>query len=172
MNILEREYEFIKVGRLEVATTNIYCPELAICEDKEECYSNFWQVEEIDRRLKEKGYRVTTREDLIYLAGLGSYWVKKEEKGNDIAGRFFGKKANKATIDNLNGCVFFPAAGKCSNSGTLNYQGGYAYYWSSTHFNTNYAYVLLFYSGGVYPGTNLLTKNLGATVRCVRNINV
>ena len=114
------------------------------------------------------GCRVATREDLIYLARLGSHWVKKGERGNDIAGRFFGENAKEATMEDLKGCVFLPAAGYCSDSGRLINQYSNAYYWSSTQANTYYAYYLYYSSGGLNMYADY--KYLGLQVRCARDI--
>ncbi|MDE5638906.1 MAG: DUF1566 domain-containing protein, partial [Odoribacter sp.] len=45
--------------------------------------------------------------------------------------------------------------------------GSSAYYWSSTFYNTNNAYVLNFNSGGVNPQNNDNKYN-GFAVRCVK----
>ncbi|MDR3184087.1 MAG: hypothetical protein LBT49_01580, partial [Prevotellaceae bacterium] len=59
--------------------------------------------------------------------------------------------------------------GACSSGGTLYNQGSYAYYWSSTYNGTNYAYRLNFDSSNTDPGTTTGLKNIGVSVRCVRN---
>ncbi|MDR3184951.1 MAG: hypothetical protein LBT49_06050 [Prevotellaceae bacterium] len=49
-------------------------------------------------------------------------------------------------------------------------QGYYAYYWSSTYYNSAYAYNLRFTGSGTNPGTsNNYAKYNGFSVRCVRN---
>ncbi len=59
-------------------------------------------------------------------------------------------------------------SGYSTDTGTLNSQGSYAYYWSSSINNTYYVHILYFHSAGVHPATTHF-KNYGATVRCVRN---
>jgi uncharacterized protein (TIGR02145 family) len=61
--------------------------------------------------------------------------------------------------------------GYCGSGGGLTSQGSSAHYWTSTHADKNFAYRLNFSNTGVYPGTNNSSnyKNLGFTVRCVRN---
>ena len=43
--------------------------------------------------------------------------------------------------------------------------GAYGFYWSSTPYGSNSAYVLLFYSGGIITDFNF--RYLGFSVRCV-----
>jgi hypothetical protein len=172
MKILEQDYEFTKVGNLYVATTNLYHPKLAIRKASGNHYFDFYAVEKLDETLieYEPGIRVTTRDDLKYLASLGSHWVKAGEKGNTIAGRFFGERAQEATMDDLKGCVFFPALGYCFR-GTLHAQGSFAGYWSSTYFSNYHAYYLYFFSSNTSPGTDWNRKNFGFPVRLVKNAN-
>jgi uncharacterized protein (TIGR02145 family) len=59
--------------------------------------------------------------------------------------------------------------GYCTNSGSLGGQGGSAYYWSSTYFDSDNAYRLTFNSNNVRPGINAANNYAGFTVRCVRN---
>jgi hypothetical protein len=60
-------------------------------------------------------------------------WRAKDEVGNKIAGMFIGENAKEATISDLKGCVFFPAAGyrKDAANGALTDLGvkGYYLYW-------------------------------------------
>ena len=54
------------------------------------------------------------------------------------------------------------------NSGSLNDAGSYGYYWSSTAYSSTYAYTLYFYSGYVYPSSNIsLYRYDGQSVRCL-----
>jgi hypothetical protein len=172
MKILERDYDFTKVGNLYVATTNLYYPELAMHEASGNHYFNFYKVEELGKTLTnhEPGIRVATRDDLRYLARLGSHWVEAGEKGNTIAGRFFGERAQEATMDDLKGCVFFPALGYCSYD-SLYGQGSQADYWSSTVYSggTNSAYYLYYRSGAL--GLYDLNKRYGFPARLVKNAN-
>jgi uncharacterized protein (TIGR02145 family) len=48
-------------------------------------------------------------------------------------------------------------------------QGRVAYYWSSTFANNNNAYILYFSSGSIRPGNGTEGKNIGLSVRCVKN---
>jgi uncharacterized protein (TIGR02145 family) len=59
--------------------------------------------------------------------------------------------------------------GFCFSNGSLANQGYNYNYWSSTYINTSNAYCLSFISSSVNPGTNDPNKNLGISVRCIRN---
>lgn len=65
------------------------------------------------------------------------------------------------TIDGINGVkfmnkndhsvyVFFPTSGRCGGSG-LTQRGSSGYYWSSTYYNSDYAYCMIVISSGVSP---------------------
>jgi uncharacterized protein (TIGR02145 family) len=58
--------------------------------------------------------------------------------------------------------------GTCNSDGSLNGQGSYALYWSSTYYSSNDAYNLNFNSSYVYPAS-YYSKYNGQSVRCVRN---
>jgi uncharacterized protein (TIGR02145 family) len=59
--------------------------------------------------------------------------------------------------------------GLCRNTGTLGYQGSYAYYWTCTRNSTVVAYCVSFDPTSIYPGTSTSSKHYGSSVRCVRN---
>jgi uncharacterized protein (TIGR02145 family) len=59
--------------------------------------------------------------------------------------------------------------GYCNSSGSLDYQGVSAYYWSSTYISPTGAYLLYFYSGSTGPGMSTNYKYDGFSVRCVKN---
>jgi uncharacterized protein (TIGR02145 family) len=59
--------------------------------------------------------------------------------------------------------------GNCDQSGSLKYQGSYAFYSSSTNSSNTNSYRLYFTSGTTAPGTNASYKYTGFLVRCVRN---
>jgi uncharacterized protein (TIGR02145 family) len=58
--------------------------------------------------------------------------------------------------------------GRCDSGGSLDGQGDYADYWSSTYYGNSSAYHLYFDSGLVRP-TAASSKHSGFSVRCVRN---
>ena len=66
------------------------------------------------------------------------------------------------------GCVFLPAAGHRNGTSVYNV-GLQGNYWSSTYFNSNYAYGLGFASGGQYPSL-YGSRYYGRSVRLVRSV--
>ena len=64
------------------------------------------------------------------------------------------------------GAVFLPAAGYIYGR-SVSYVGRYGYYWSSSAYNEDCAYHLLFYSGKVIPGYPD-PRHFGCSVRLVR----
>lgn len=174
MNILGKQHEIIKVGKLEIMKSNFHYSKQAIYKRNGECYFDFsatWKIDELLRK-EGTGFRVFTKKDFACLAGLGSRWVNCGEAGNNIAGYFFGERAHKiTTIDDPKGCVFFPACGLySSNENKLIGQNDFAYYWSSSTFCDNSAYILYFHGNSIYPGTVNFNKNYGLSVRCVRDL--
>ncbi|MBR4836860.1 MAG: hypothetical protein IK004_00285 [Bacteroidales bacterium] len=78
-----------------------------------------------------------------------------------------------------NGAVFLPAAGVRSTNTVSYYDGDpdknpYGYYWSSTNYNTNYAYFMRFGQSSLtsdsHDGSNHY-KSFGHSVRLVRTVN-
>ena len=53
------------------------------------------------------------------------------------------------------------------SGGSVDTRGGNGYFWSSTAYSSNTAYLLHLSSSGVYPGTGSYNKYYGRTVRCV-----
>ena len=68
------------------------------------------------------------------------------------------------------GCVFLPAAG-ARGGATVVQVGSYGYYWSSTANggDVNYAYCVIFYSGGMAPASSSYRDD-GFSVRLVRPV--
>ena len=99
------------------------------------------------------GWRVPTQNELITLNALGSTFVNASEKGNAVAGSFFGPNyASCNFASDMVGCIFLPV----DNNYTYNFVG---YYWSSTS-----GIALQFaYNGGAI--TNIGSP---AFVRCVQ----
>lgn len=57
--------------------------------------------------------------------------------------------------------------GGWGNGSSVDYAGSYGYYWSSTYYDTNYAYSMGFNSSGVLP-QYYSNKYDGFAVRCVK----
>ncbi|MDR0575537.1 MAG: fibrobacter succinogenes major paralogous domain-containing protein [Tannerella sp.] len=168
MKLLGYEYEYVKVGKLEVATTNLYYSKLAIGENNGNYYFDYLTACQIDELLVAEGtgFRVPTVENFAYLGTLGGRWVVAE--GNEIAGCFFGKHCGEAAFDDPKDCVFFPALGYIDTDSGLLCQQGYGYYWSRTYTNSPHAYILRLYDELVYPGVPSHDIAHGLSVRCVR----
>lgn len=66
------------------------------------------------------------------------------------------------------GCVFLPAAG-CRTGTSVEWVGSYGYYWTSTVYDTGYAYSVYFDSGKVNPESKL-KRYYGYSVRLVRQV--
>jgi len=119
------------------------------------------------------GWRLPTQAEYQLLHDAGTTWVgASSARGNAVAGRFYGPNHNNAVLcnlpNNMNGCVFLPAAGYRNNSdGALTNQGTYGSYWSSTQNSATIGYSLYFLSGASYPANNL-SKAYGFSVRCVQ----
>lgn len=66
------------------------------------------------------------------------------------------------------GCVFLPAAGRRSGT-SLDREGSYGYYWSSSYYNSDKAYYAFFYSS-YHSQQGAEYRNFGYSVRLVRNV--
>ena len=118
-----------------------------------------WQ-EAIDAA-RSVGKRLPTREELKALYYLNSTWDDERK------GRWFGGNHDS----DHKGSLFLPAAGLLySNSGELAGTSSYGYYWSLSpnYGGDNYAGILNFDSGYVYP-PNSCYRAYGFSVRCVRD---
>ena len=87
-------------------------------------------------------------------------WWNGNGLGCDIGGDL--------STNNATGFSAIPA-GYCLGSTSFGDEGDYAYFWSSTEENENNAYLrfLFYYSPMVYR--NAYNKNLGRSIRCLRN---
>ena len=120
------------------------------------------------------GWRLPTKDEYIALDAnsnpTGGVWVAaSSNRGNAVAGRFYGKRAGSCSLpDDMTGCVFFPASGGRNYSvGTLTTRDASGYCWSSTQVSSTNGYYLYFISTSSYPTYNN-SKLLGLPIRCVR----
>ncbi len=66
------------------------------------------------------------------------------------------------------GCVFLPAAGTRNGTSVLD-AGAYGYYWSATHYLSNYAYHLYCWSNEINP-SRYYNRNRGFSIRLVQDV--
>jgi uncharacterized protein (TIGR02145 family) len=86
-----------------------------------------------------KGYRLPTSTEIDKLLD-GSKVSNEWTEVNGVNGRKFTDKATGASI-------FLPAAGyRCLIDGSFRFVGSHGHYWSSTGYDSYYAYLLLFHS--------------------------
>jgi uncharacterized protein (TIGR02145 family) len=128
------------------------------------------------------GWRLPTRlefEALFLACNRGGInWADAGEKGNMVAGKFYGINHNAACSlaegGSMDGCIFLPAVGSRDfNTGALSETGSNGRYWSSVQFNatsarTTYAYYWSFGKISNTPDANYI-KTMGFPVRCVRD---
>ena len=101
---------------------------------------------------------------------VGGTWRGADISGNAVSGRFYGPNSASCTLpNNMDGCVFFSAAGARGNpNGAL--QTGYGRYWSSTEDTENEGgtggYALNFNSSS--SSVDSFNKNSARPIRCVQ----
>ena len=120
------------------------------------------------------GWRLPTNTECSELSNnsipIGGTWAAaNSNRGNSIAGRFYGKNSATCSLNNMQGCVFFPALGMRSSSTGALTDTDRGFYWSATQYsntNTATAYILRFFN----TESSVLGygKANGFTVRCVR----
>jgi len=119
------------------------------------------------------GWRVPSDADFESLISSGYTWVNANEKGNPMAGGFFGENSSTATFDDLQGCVFLPAHGKRNkDTGDLEYAGERGYYHSRNPYYGHSSQLLRFSEWEVTverPGGDTANWGVGATLRCIKN---
>lgn len=105
-----------------------------------------------------KGWAIPTKEQWKQLnSRTTSVWTSRD----GINGRLFTDKENGNEL-------FLPAAGyRFYNDGSLYNETASGYYWSSSVFNADSGWNLLFYSGGVGP-ESAGNRGHGFSVRCVQ----
>ncbi|MDR1226211.1 MAG: Ig-like domain-containing protein [Prevotellaceae bacterium] len=118
------------------------------------------------------GWRIPAMQELQSLHNGGSTWADVGDKGNAVAGQFFGPNHAAATISVPQNGIFLPAGGwrlgSIGNNGKIIYSGKHGVYWSSTQESATSGYRLSFYKelGGGGIANN--GKESGHNLRCVR----
>ena len=101
------------------------------------------------------GWRVPTQSEHQSLADAGSQWTTI----NGVNGRIFGVGNNT---------LFLPAAGyRYYSNGTVNHEGAYGNYCSSSCGSTTSSYHLYIYNTLVSATNSSLTRAAGFSVRCI-----
>jgi uncharacterized protein (TIGR02145 family) len=80
-----------------------------------------------------KGWRLPTADELTALGAAGTRWSNGVDKTWDVAGRWFGSNADKATVENPGEAIFLPAVGFLTRSGDLSEQQKTGVYWSANY---------------------------------------
>ena len=89
----------------------------------------------------------------------------KDEFSSFSATSFAWDSTNSGRTFNTN---WFPASGyRNFSAGSMNYVGGYGYYWSASPYSSSNGYYLYFNSSSVNP-SNYSDRALGCSVRCVQ----
>lgn len=119
------------------------------------------------------GWRLPTKVELEALCNKGSTWADANTRGNAVAGRFFGSKHKTASLpDNMGGAIFLPASGSRNNSdGSLQNQGIYGLYFSSSSTYTSEVIEMMFDSSIAHVGSHMsYAKSFGLNIRPVRTV--
>jgi hypothetical protein len=124
-----------------------------------------------------EGWEMPTDTQLGILATVGSTWAAANEKGNAVAGRFFGPGHATATITNPGSSIFIPAAGRRdSQTGALVDAGVKGFVHSANPFWGETSQVLLFDASkaeilrlrSTAAGAAEVVVGTGMNVRCIK----
>ena len=101
-------------------------------------------ISNFDTTAELTAFSATTDEYVALGAAVNSAWTA-DYQGSGVSGLVLTDKTDSSEV------LFFPAAGYCYN-GSVGNVGSRGNYWSSSVISSNvqYAYLLLFSSGGVY----------------------
>jgi uncharacterized protein (TIGR02145 family) len=146
-------------------------PVWQVSTDKEDSY---WHSSTIPCP---EGWTLPEGSNLAALVNAGSTWANANEKGNAVAGRFFGTGHATATIGNLGDCIFIPAAGRRdSQTGALIDAGvkGFVHsknpYWGETSqvmvFSETEAKMV--YARATEAGGSEVLLGTAMSVRCIK----
>ena len=120
------------------------------------------------------GWRLPTINEYIALntssVPITGTWAITNERGNAVAGRFYGPNHTTCTISDMSGCVFLPAVGYLSNSEhhTLYGHNAAGRYWSGTQINSTFVHTLNFDTENSETNNSTTYKNYAFSVRCVQ----
>ena len=116
-----------------------------------------------------EGWRLPTRNEFQALHSAGSTWaVANSDRGNAVAGRFYGANSASCTLPSaMVGCIFLAASGYRYTNGILDSQGIYGLHWTSTQYSASDSYRMGFESAASSNPTTG-SKALGLPIRCVR----
>ena len=116
-----------------------------------------------------QNWRLPTQGENQQLHNTGIAWANAGTRGNAIAGLFYGYSHTTCQLpNNMQGCVFFPAAGYRNDNGELNGRGGSGYNWGSTQQNSTTGHDLAFNNNPTSYPTHSYGKAYALTIRCVR----
>jgi len=124
------------------------------------------------------GWHLPDYAQLTNLKNAGSSWAAAGERGNAVAGRFFGPGSNKVRIDSIANCIFIPASGqRKSTNGELQYSGEKGFVASRNPYWGETSMVLVFDATTINlvmarkdePGGSDILLGTGFSVRCIKN---
>ena len=98
-----------------------------------------------------------------YLGGTSIAGGKLKEQG------YSHWTAPNIGADNSSGFTGLPGGNKGGTTGTFSGIGGHAYFWSSTSYNTNYAYYINFHTYDILVSALNYYKTMGESVRCIKD---
>jgi hypothetical protein len=153
------------------SATDPLTPAWSVSTDKEDA---MWRT---GTRPCPEGWSMPEGGHLGKIVDAGSTWVNANEKGNAVAGRFFGTGHATATIANPGSCIFIPAAGRRdSQTGALIDAGvkGFVHsanpYWGETSQTMVFdaAGAKIVYAKAAETGGSEILLGTGMSVRCMK----
>ena len=115
------------------------------------------------------GWRLPTPDEYQLLHKAGSTWANANTgRGNVVNGRFYGYNHPSCQLpNNMDGCVFFPAAGYRTTTSDIISKDSNGLSWSSMQVSNSNGTCLNFDGSNSYPASSY-NKMDGMSVRCVR----
>ena len=119
------------------------------------------------------GWRIPTYAEFYALfngsAPTGGTWAIANERGNAVAGRFYGPNHAVCTMSSMAGCIFLPAGGsRSSGNGQLNQQGSTGWYWYNGQLQGGTNGVYMTFSNTSNSTDDVMYKETGTPIRCVQ----